>query len=530
MIGAIKGLWPRAGERLLPAVSALLLLISFPPLHLLIPPFLALVPFAVWVRDLPAGRQGAFAAMRGGALLGALYFGTLLYWIFIALVWFSKLAALAYVGTVFALALAGALFGWAMHRMLHGARIPLWLALPIAWTAVEWLRAHLPAEFAFPWLGLGTSLTGYPELVGIAELIGARGVTFWLVLINGLLAELVIGYREGWARARGVRRAVVLALVVILPMAWGVWRAETLELRPATTVTVVQPNIAQEVKLSEDKGIDSVFIALGTLMPLVPKEGVDLVVWPEVTVSAWIELNVPMRERVSEVARIAGAPVVFGSIGHQYKDDGSLIPFNSAFMMDSEGRFTDYRYDKRKLVPVVERTPLPSFLGKLNFFGSYGRGTGWPLGETANGARFGMLICYESTYPDVSREFRRAGAEFLINITNDAWYGREVWYARTTALWQHPSHLVMRAIENRVGIARSANTGISFFVDPVGRIYDDIPLFSADVRTATVLTTDVISLYTRWGDVVGTGAALSAVLLLLLAVVRGFKPELTRSG
>jgi apolipoprotein N-acyltransferase len=254
------------------------------------------------------------------------------------------------------------------------------------------------------------------------------------------------------------------------------------------------------------------------------------VAWPEVTISAWIELDVPMQQRASEAARIAGAPVVFGSIGHQRRDDGSLIPFNSAFMMDAEGRLTDYRYDKRKLVPVVERTPLPSFLGKLNFFGSYGRGTGWPLGETANGARFGMLICYESTYPDVSREFRRAGADFLLNITNDAWYGRKVWYARTTALWQHPSHLVMRAIENRVGIARSANTGISFFVDPVGRIYDDIPLFSADVRTARVLTTDVITLYTRWGDVVGTGAALSAVLLLLLAVVRGFKPDSTRSG
>jgi len=530
VIGVFKGLTPRAGERLLPAVSAFLLLISFPPLHLLIPPFLALVPFAVWLSDLPAGREGAFSAMRGGALLCALYFGTLLYWILVALIWFSKLAALAYVGTVMGLTLAGALFGWSMHRFLHGARIPLWLALPIAWTAIEWLRGHMPGELAFPWLGLGTSLTGYPELVGIAEVVGALGVTFWLVLINGLLAQLVIGYRDAQPAARIRRRSVVFALVVTLPMGWGVWRARTLELRPAATVAVVQPNIPEEVKLGENRGIDSTLIALATLMPLVPTQGVDLVAWPEVVLSAWIELDVPMQARASEPARMAGVPVVFGSIGHQYRNDGSLIPFNSAFMLDAEGRLTDYRYDKHRLVPVVERTPLPFLFEQLNFFGAYGRGVGWPVGETANGARFGVLICYESSYPDVARGFRRAGVDLLVNLTNDAWYGREVWYAKTAALWQHPAHLVMRAIENRIGIARSANTGISLFVDPVGRIYGETPLFSAEVRTATVLTSDVISLYTRWGDVVGRGAAISAMLLLLLALKRGFEPELTRSG
>ncbi len=151
-----KDLTPRSGERLLPAVSAFLLLISFPPLHLLIPPFLALVPFAVWLNDLPAGRAGSFSAMRGGALLCALYFGSLLYWILVALIWFSKLAALAYLGTIIGLTFAGALFGWSMHRFLHGARIPLWLALPIAWTAIEWLRGHMPGEMSFPWLWMGT--------------------------------------------------------------------------------------------------------------------------------------------------------------------------------------------------------------------------------------------------------------------------------------------------------------------------------------------------------------------------------------
>ncbi len=105
----------------------------------------------------------------------------------------------------------------------------------------------------------------------------------------------------------------------------------------------------------------------------------------------------------------------------------------------------------------------------------------------------------------------------LVNITNDAWYGREPWYARTTALWQHPAHMVMRAIENRMGVARAANTGISMFVDPVGRVYDATPLFQRDVRVDTVYTTDVRTFYTRFGDLVGNGSAAGALLLVLLA-------------
>jgi apolipoprotein N-acyltransferase len=128
---------------------------------------------------------------------------------------------------------------------------------------------------------------------------------------------------------------------------------------------------------------------------------------------------------------------------------------------------------------------------------------------------YAPLICYESTYPEGARRFRQEGADILLNVTNDAWYGREPLYARTTALWQHPAHMVMRAIENRMGVARAANTGISLFVDPVGRVYNATSLFEADVRIDTVRTTDITTFYTRYGDLVGHGAAAAALLLIL---------------
>jgi apolipoprotein N-acyltransferase len=142
-----------------------------------------------------------------------------------------------------------------------------------------------------------------------------------------------------------------------------------------------------------------------------------------------------------------------------------------------------------------------------------------------NGTDYGVLICYESSYPEGSRQFRLAGADVLLNITNDAWYGREPLYARTTALWQHPAHMVMRAIENRVGVARSANTGISMFIDPVGRVYNATNLFEPDIRSDVVLTTDVLTLFTRFGDLTGKGAAAAALILVLASYRLGARRE-----
>ena len=234
--GWIGGLWPQKGERLLPAASALFLIISFPPLHLLLPSFVALVPFALFIHRLPPDREGAGAAMRGGAMLAALYYGVILYWLFVALVWFSKLAILAYLGTIAVLIVFSAGFAWLFHRFYHRMGIPLWIALPVTWTSLEWFRAHLPGELAFPWLGLGTSLTGYPELVGMAEVIGARGVTFWLALVSGLVAYALILREE---RRSPIRALLALATVLVLPMGWGVWRAATLETRLLGRVAVV---------------------------------------------------------------------------------------------------------------------------------------------------------------------------------------------------------------------------------------------------------------------------------------------------
>jgi apolipoprotein N-acyltransferase len=523
---------PERGDRLLPAVSALLAVSAFPPFHLLIPSFVALVPLAVWVADQTeeenTSRGVSSRVFRGGVWFGVLYFGLLLYWMPLALAAFTWWAVPAYLTVVMVLAIGAGGFAWALRRLIHHGGIPLWLALPLTWTALEWLRAHAPGGLAFPWLGFGTSLTGYPELVGAAELVGARGITLWLALLNGLLAEAVRAVRARDEARLAERWAVAFALVLAVPAAWGYWRASTLAVRAVGQVAVVQPNVAAQFRLDGARSNDSTVASLTRLLPegaglspgLPEGDGFspDLVVWPEATFFGPIESDNALRERVLTVAEKWGAPVVFGGIGETAGEEGNPIPLNSAFMTGRDGDLTDFRYDKHRLVPLVEAIPFRrgGWLDGSAGVDSYGRGADWPLGVMGVGARFGILICNESIYASHARTFRLLGADFFLSPTNDGWFGRQPSYTRTAALWQHPAHLVMRAIEQRVGVARAANTGFSLFVDPLGRVYGRTELFQEVVRSEMIYTSDVLTLYTRTGDVAGWTALLLTLGLLVI--------------
>lgn len=510
---------PRRREAHAALASGTLLALSFPPFHLLLPPFVALVPWLVHLAALPAGVEGRGAALRSGFWLGIVYFGLTLYWLFTALVWYTPISFLGYLLTVLILSAIWALAAW----VLHDARVsgwPLWLAAPVAWTAAEWMQGHL-LDLAFPWLGLGTSLTGFPWLAGAADLIGARGLSFWLACVNGLIAE-------GWLarRARGaVPRAIALGLAaaLALPTAYSLARWFTLETRPAARVAVLQPNIPEHLKLQREAAKDSTRRALEGLLATMPEDEFDLIVWPEVTYPDFLTLSDDWQAWIGDVARTRDAAVVVGGLDYVTLGPREFDYFNAAFLYDSAGALRG-TYHKRYLVPVVERVPfvplewirevrrgwhdeggaLARVIGEfLAYFGGFARGEAAPV-LSASDARFGVLICYESIFAGLPRRYRNEGSDFLVNITNDAWFGRdEPWWSRTAGLVQHPAHLVMRAIENRVGVARSANTGISMIVDPRGRIVQATNLFEPAVLTGVVETTDGRTGYARWGDVVG---------------------------
>lgn len=492
------------------AFGAALLAASYPPFRFPLLSFVALVPAVVLLRRLE--RQNDLrGALRWGFWYGFVSQGVVLYWLVVALWHFTPLSALGYLATITIFGLWHGLLFWFVMRVRQSRpAVPLWLLFPVAWTAVEWAVGH-QGDIRFPWLGLGTSLSDAPALVQWADLAGARGVTLWLAWCNVMIADAGLGEaesvrRKGWAIVRGL---APVAVSVALALGYGVWRTRTLPLRDLGTVGLIQPNEGFREKW-DPRHADSVVAKLVDMTRGLAARGpVDLLIWPEAAIPGFLQPS--WESAIAGLAREGRTPIFAGGIYGEYHFDRSYDYYNAAFYFDTAGRWRPYPvYEKHYLVPVVERVPfvparlLQSVPGVGRWSGGFGRGRGLPLYRSPIG-RFGVLICYESAFEDLGRGYRREGADFLVNITNDAWYGR------TAGPYQHAAHLVMRAIETRAGIARAANDGISEIVDPLGRTSAETGLEEEATVSARLRTSDVIPLYVRLGDWVGVLVVLTTL-------------------
>jgi len=490
-------------------LTAVLLFLAYPPFSLVVPSFLALVPF-LWMLEEAVGAPEYRRAdvIRLGYWFGVLANGLVLYWIAVALWHFTPLSFAGYLGAILLVLAPGwLLLAWGYVFVRRRTGLPVWLVFPILWTALEWFAGHL-GDVRFPWLGLGTSLTRVPTLVQWADLGGARGVTLWLAWGNAL-AYLALA-RRTW------RPAALAAATAVLALAYGAWRERTLVLRPVTTVAVIQPNVGFREKW--DPGQRDSLVAQLTRLTLQAARlpGVRLVAWPEAALPGYFIDHPQWDQLVRRVVREIRVPLVAGALDAEFHGDGGYDYFNAAFLFDSTGdRSAQPSYRKKYLVPITERVPFlpPKWFGDLRWFGGFSHGDRFPVYRIAEGG-FGIVICYESAFENLARGYRRNGADFLLNITNDAWFGR------TVAVHQHAAHLVMRAIETRMGVARAANTGISQFVDPLGRTHLSTPLDVERVEASPVLTTSVLTPYVRLGDWVAALALAGTVALLAAAFLR----------
>jgi len=508
------------------ALGAALLVLSYPPFRF--PPlsFFALAPAVLLVRELAAATDFR-RALRLGFWYGLVSQGLVLYWLVVALWHFTPLSALGYLATIAIYGLWTAGCFWLLVRIrTRFPTAPLWVVFPLVWTAVEWGIGH-QGDIRFPWLGLGTSLADAPILVQWADLAGARGVSLWLAWCNVMLVDALLPRRErgagsGWI---GWRPLVAVLGTVVLAWGYGAWRERTLPVRPVGVVGLVQPNEGFREKWNKARQ-DSVMAHLFALSQrLEDSTHIDLLVWPEAAVPDYFVNRPDWDPAIAQRVRATRTPLVTGGLDAVIYPDRSYDSYNAAFFYDSTGDRTAYPiYRKHYLVPIVERVPfVPPRWFHLRWFGGFGEGRGLPLYPTAVG-RLGVLICYESIFADLARDYRRQGADFLVNVTNDAWYGR------TAGPYQHLSHLVMRAIETRAGIARAANSGISATVDPLGHVHDATGL---EVRTAVasrLVTSDVITPYVRLGDWVGTLAVLATLGFAGALLVAGWRSRRFRVG
>ena len=500
---------PSRKELIAAAASALLFALAFPPFKLLVPAFICLVPLAVGIAraaDDPDGTLGG--AARIGLWFCLIGYGANLYWIAVALSIFTWLASLGYVGALVWLmpwlALTTAVL-FAARRLTHW---PMAILLPVVWVASELLLLHL-GDLAFPWLPLGLGVSTFPHFAQLADLSGVHGLSAWLALSNGLLADAIL------TRRFAARVGAVVALAVMV-YAYGAWRLGSTPLVPLGAVTVIQPNVPEDEKIQEANrpffmGIMS--HATREAVAHAPKQP-GLIVWPEASLPDFLSQHAEWRDSLRALAATTHAPLLFGVLDVTWSSRTAYEIYNAADVAEPSGFIVQPSYHKEYLVPIVERVPFvnPRWFEGLKYFGGFGRGHDpepyrVPLGTV------GVLICYESIFPDLSRHYRQHGADLLANITNDAWFGRSL------APYQHVAHLRLRAIENRVGIVRSANTGISEYVDPLGRVHGATGLFVAAAPTFDVETTHIETLYVQWGDWIGMLAATLALALAITAYV-----------
>ena len=401
------------------------------------------------------------------------------------------------------------------------------IGAPFIWVALEWLRTYLFS--GLPWALLGYSQYRWLPVIQIADHTGVYGVSFLVALVNAALADIALWTLERFTRQnvgtfpRLSPTAAVLGMAITL--LYGLWYLgrppHVSEVTRSISIGLVQANIDQAQKW--DVAYRRSTLDRYARLTARAADGTALVIWPEAATPFLFEQETEYRREVIALVQKHGIPLLFGSPALRHYPNGRPYLLNSAYLLSTEGRILG-RYDKRHLVPFGEYIPARTvlfFLDKLvEGIGDFEPGTTSTILEVplrsqdAAGrplVKFGVVICYEVIFPNLVREFAERGAEFMVTITNDAWYGV------SSAPFQHFGMVVLRAVENRVAFARAANTGISGFIDPEGRILLATPIFDEQGVTRRIPLGRPSTFYTKRGDVFAYACAIITGLLLLAA-------------
>jgi apolipoprotein N-acyltransferase len=482
-------------------LSGLLLAISFPRPDLASVAWFALVPLFLIMHERP---------FRSGFAAGVGFFGPVLYWLNIVMTTYGKMhpffSVVAFLLLVGYLSLFFAAATWAACRLRERLGLSLLLTLPVLWVSLEFLRSFLLS--GFPWASLGYSQQNHLALIQSVDVCGVYGLSFLLVLVNATLAGAVPALARRTFQTLPRKGVAAAAILFAANFGYGYLRLQQdLDGRERTlSVALVQGNIDQSVKWDPANQQNTIASYRNLSLDADRQQKTDLLVWPESATPFYFQDGGPLSDAVVATARAADAWLLFGSPAYEIVNRRPRY-LNSAFLLSGDGQLLG-RSDKVHLVPFGEYVPLGKYLPFIDKLvvgiGDFSPGTVSPL--PMNGAEVGVLVCYEAIFPELAREWVRQGSDLLVNITNDAWFGR------SSAPYQHLAMTRFRAIENRIWIARAANTGISAFIAPSGRITAQSPIFKTLYLQGEVGLGARPTLYTRFGDVF-------PVLFLLLSVV-----------
>ncbi|MEZ4598853.1 MAG: apolipoprotein N-acyltransferase [Syntrophotaleaceae bacterium] len=470
--------------------SGLLLALSFPRPDVASLAWFALVPLFMVMNERP---------FHTGFLAGTGFFGLVLYWLNIVMTTYGRLhPVLSVVVYLLLVAYLSLFFGaatWAACYCREKLGFSTIITLPVFWVALEFVRSFLLT--GFPWATLGYSQQSHLALIQSADLVGPYGLSFLLILSNASLARAGCEILQKRFSNLPWTALLVTASMFAANLEYGFFRLDHQvdERSKSAETLLVQGSIDQSVKWNPAYQARTIAIYRDLSMPESESPATDLIIWPESAVPFFFQEGGALAEAVLQVPVQTGAYLLMGSPAYEAGSEGEQY-LNSAFLLSPEGRILG-RSDKVHLVPFGEYVPLGRllpFVDKLVVgIGDFSPGKVSPL--QMNGGRIGVLVCFESIFPELARDYVRQGSDLLVNITNDAWFGR------SSAPYQHLAMSRFRAVENRVWVARAANTGISAFISPSGEIVAKSPLFERLALKGQVGLGAQPTIYTRFGDI-----------------------------
>ena len=483
---------------ILALISALLFSLSFPPL-----PFGFLAYFSLVFLFFALEKSDDWNAFKLGYVWGLVTNSLLLFWIGYA----APIAILGAVGAVLALSFYPALLLLLYNHIQKRLKFGAIFFIPFLWVGMEYVRSL--GEIGFPWLNLAYTQTYYLELIQYASFTGVWGVTFWIVWLN-VFVFLVI---ENFRNLKKVPVWISLFLgFLILPYIYGRIVIPDPGNGEGIKIALLQGNIPPDVKWHPDS-LDHNFEVYDRMSREAASREVDLIVWPETASPCYLTHEPLYFNWVQSLAESLNTHLLVGSNEYEILGHQKYVYYNSALFFRPGINFPE-KYFKMQLVPFSERVPFRDrvhIMDKIELgTADFSPGREFVVFDHPKG-RFATLICFEIVFPNLVRQFVRRGAQFLVTITNDAWFGK------THGPFQHARIAIFRAIENRISIARCANTGISMFVDPYGRTSDSTPIFRRKNVAGEISLQNEKTFYTLNGDWFPLGCSLFSLGILGLS-------------
>ena len=369
------------------------------------------------------------------------------------------------------------------------------ILFPAVWVLIDYVRTL--GDLGFPWSFLGYALTPVLPLSQLASITGVWGLTYLALLGNMILWELISSCHKNRLTIGKWLNAGAFVLFLIVVSIWGLIRMNHPPATSAVKITLLQGNLDQFNW--GNNSLDTAFEVLGSQMQEASLEKPDLVISSESSILSFVARRPDHNQRLREIVNSAGVPLVFGSL---HWDDGptgspyEYLVYNTAFLAQP-GQNDFQFYHKIKLVPFSEAIPFEvqfPILSRINLGeADFKRGKDYTIFNVGSSIKAAPLICYEAIFPEFVREFAKKGANLLVMITNDGWFGK------STGPYHHAEMARLRAIECGIPIARSANSGISMFVDAYGRLGGRTGLYERTMITQKVYPVNLETIYTKWG-------------------------------